>query len=203
MKATLLSFVIVALACVAASPVESGYSIGDRVSDFRLKNVDGKMISLTDYKESKGVILIFDCNTCPYSQAYNDRIIALNDTYAGKGYPVVTVNSNDGEESPGDSFEAMVERARAKDYSFPYLLDETQEIARAFGATNTPHVFVLQRKGDSFIVSYIGAIDNNPRNGAQADKKYVAEAVDALLSGNPVKIKTTKAVGCGIRWKDA
>src|SRR5690606_3381890 len=127
MKATLLSLVIVALAFVAARPVESGYSIGDRVSDFRLKNIDGKMVSLSDYKESKGVILIFDCNTCPYSQAYNDRIIALNNAYASKGYPVVTVNSNDGEESPGDSFEAMVERARAKDYSFPYLLYESQE----------------------------------------------------------------------------
>ncbi len=203
MKTKLLFPVVAALVLLSARSNNSGYTIGDRVSDFRLRNVDGKMVALSDYKDSKGVILIFDCNTCPYSKAYNDRIIALHAAYASKGFPVVTVNANDGEQSPGDSFEAMVDRAKAKNYNFPYLLDDTQEVAQAFGATNTPHVFVLLRKDASFIVSYIGAIDNNPRSGAQADKKYVEEAVDALLKGKPVPTKTTKAVGCGIRWKDA
>jgi len=181
----------------------TAYDVGDTVSDFRLKNFDGKMVSLSDYNGSKGVILIFDCNTCPYSKAYNDRIIALHRTFAPKGFPVVTINSNDGEQSPGDSFEQMVARARRKNYNFPYLLDQTQAVARAFGATNTPHVFLLERKGKNFVIAYIGTIDNNSRNGSQADKKYVEEAVKALLEGKQVTIQKTKAVGCGIKWKDA
>ncbi len=178
------------------------YDVGDTVSDFRLKNVDGKIVSLSDYKVSKGVILIFDCNTCPYSKAYNDRIISLQRNFAPRGFPVVTINSNDGEQSPGDSFREMVARAKNKSYDFPYLLDDTQNVAKAFGATNTPHVFVLRREGSAFVVAYIGAIDNNPRNGATADQKYVENAVNALLGGKPVSTEKTKAVGCGIRWKD-
>ena len=180
-----------------------GYKVGDKVSDFRLKNFDGKMVSLSDFKKEKGVILIFDCNTCPYSKAYNDRIIALHNTFQSKGFPVVTINPNDGEQSPGDSFEQMVVKAKQKKYDFPYLHDESQQVAKAFGATNTPHVFVLKRTGDNFTVAYIGAIDNNARSGAKADKKYVEEAVAALLAGKPVPTSKTKAVGCGIHWKDA
>ena len=129
-----------------------------------------------------------------------DRIIALNKTYAAKGFPVVTINSNDG---PGDSFADMVSRATSRKYDFPYLLDEDQRVARAFGATNTPHVFVLHRRQDKFVVAYIGAVDNNPRNAAQADKRYVEDAVNALLAEKPVPLEKTKAVGCGIKWKDA
>ena len=176
------------------------YELGDTVSDFELKNFDGKMVSLSDYKRSKGVILIFDCNTCPYSKAYNDRIIQLHKNYAPKGFPVITINSNDG---AGDSFEQIVARAKSKNYDFPYLQDKSQQVARAFGATNTPHVFILRRNGADFVVSYIGAIDNNSRSGAQADKKYVEDAVNALLEGKPVPVTKTKAVGCGIRWKEA
>ena len=115
----------------------------------------------------------------------------------------MTINSNDGEQSPGDAFDEMVEKAKRKNYNFPYLLDDSQRVARAFGATNTPHVFLLERKGNNFVIAYIGAIDNNARNGAQADKRYVEEAVNALLAGQPVAVKKTKAVGCGIKWKDA
>lgn len=194
---------IFAVLLMSARPMPPDYGIGDSVSDFRLKNFDGKSISLSDYRGSKGVILIFDCNTCPYSKAYNDRIIALHKTYSSKGFPVVTINPNDGEQSPGDSFQEMVARAKGKKYDFPYLLDESQQVARAFGATNTPHVFVLRRDGSNFIVSYIGAIDNNPRDGSKAERKYVEEAVNALLGGKPVSTEKTKAVGCGIKWKDA
>jgi peroxiredoxin len=198
---------ILILACiavlVAGKMISPDYGVGDTVADFKLKNVDGKMVSLSDYKNSKGVIVIFDCNTCPYSKKYNDRIIALNQKYASKGFPVVTINSNDPEVSDGDSFEEMVDLAKRKNYDFPYLVDETQSVARAFGATNTPHVFVLQRNGKDFKVAYIGAIDNNSRDASAADKKYVEEAVDALLAGKDVPTNKTKAVGCGIKWKDA
>jgi peroxiredoxin len=197
---SLLPLAFVVLLLVAAKSSPAGYGVGDTVSNFRLKNFDGKMVALSDYKMEKGVILIFDCNTCPYSKAYNDRIISLNKTYAAKGFPVVTINSNDG---PGDSFDDMVSRATSRKYDFPYLLDEDQRVARAFGATNTPHVFVLHRRKDNFVVTYIGAIDNNPRNAAQADKRYVEEVVNALLAEKPVPVEKTKAVGCGIKWKDA
>jgi len=178
------------------------YEIGDLVTDFKLKNVDGKMISLSDYKAGKGVIIIFDCNTCPYSRAYNNRIIDLNKKYASQGFPVITINPNDPELSPGDSFTEMAAIAKKRNYSFPYLMDETQQVARSFGATNTPHVFVLKNEAKNFKVAYIGTIDNNSRDASAANKKYVEEAVNAVLENRTIPTTRTKAIGCGIKWKD-
>jgi hypothetical protein len=96
----------------------------------------------------------------------------------------------------------MVSQAKKKNYSFPYLQDESQQVARSFGATNTPHVFVLKKEGDAFKVAYIGTIDNNSRNASAATKKYVEEAVDALLGSKAIPTTRTKAIGCGIKWKD-
>lgn len=177
----------------------TGYAPGDQVADFTLRNVDGNMVSLSDYSDQKGVIVIFDCNTCPYSKAYNERIIDLNKKLSPKGFPVIAINANAG---PGDSFDDNVARAKSKQYEFVYLQDETQEVAKRFGATNTPHVFVLHKTPNSFEVAYIGAIDNNSRNAADADKKYVEDAVNALLAGEPVPVTKTRAIGCGIKWKD-
>jgi peroxiredoxin len=203
MKITKLILSLICLTIlIAGRPLSPDYGVGDTVADFKLKNVDGKMVALSDYKQSKGVIVIFDCNTCPYSQQYNDRIIALNKKYASKGFPVVTINANDPEISSGDSFEEMVDQAKRKKYDFPYLVDESQNVAKAFGATNTPHVFVLKNEGNTFKVAYIGAIDDNPRNAAAASKRYVEEAVDATLSGKAVPSTKTKAIGCSIKWKN-
>src|SRR5688572_8650803 len=170
------------------------YEVGDSVSDFKLKNVDGKMVSLSDYKDQKGAIVIFDCNTCPYSKAYNDRIIELNSKYSSKGFPVITINPNNPEISPGDSFQEMASQAKKKNYTFPYLQDETQQVARSFGATNTPHVFVLKKSEQTFSVAYIGTIDNNSRDGSAATKKYVEDAVDALLESKSIPTTRTKAI---------
>jgi peroxiredoxin len=178
------------------------YNIGDPVADFKLKNVDGKMVSLSDYRDQKGAIVIFDCNTCPYSKAYNDRIIDLHQKYASKGFPVITINANNPEISPGDSYKEMVSQAKRKDYSFPYLVDETQQVARSFGASNTPHVFILKKEAKDFKVAYIGTIDNNSRDASSATKKYVEDAVDALLENKAIPTTRTKAIGCGIKWKD-
>ncbi len=177
-----------------------GLKVGDLAVDFNLKNIDGKMVSLAANKETKGYILIFTCNTCPYSVAYEDRIIALHNKYAPKGYPVVAVQPNNSKRSPGDSFEKMQKRAQNKDFPFPYLIDETQQVTRTYGATNTPHVYVLNRTSGSFMIEYIGAIDNNSRNAVAADKHYVADAVDHLLKGDPVQTTKTKAIGCTIKW---
>ncbi len=180
---------------------KSNYELGDSVADFKLKNVDGKMVSLSDYESSKGVIVIFDCNTCPYSKAYNERIIALNKKYASLGFPVITINPNNPEASPGDSYERMMSLAKEKHYTFPYLFDPTQQTTKAFGASNTPHAFVLKNDEDSFKIVYIGAIDNNVRDADAADKKYIEEAVDSLLAGKTITTAKTKAIGCGIKWK--
>lgn len=188
---------------VAASPVKPGYEVGDTVADFKLKNTNGKMVALSDYKDAKGVIVIFDCNTCPYSKAYNDRIKALNTSYASKGFPVVLIQPNDPQISPGDSFDEMVKQAEKKGYNFPYLFDETQTVAKSFGATNTPHVFLLKKDGSGFKVAYIGAIDDSARDASGVTKKYVEEAIESLLAGKEVTAGKTKAVGCTIKWKNA
>ncbi len=202
MKIKSIFLVVFAVAfLIAGSPFKNGYEVGDTVANFKLKNVDGKEVALADYKSSKGVIVIFDCNTCPYSKAYNARIIELNKTYASKGFPVITINSNDAKMSPGDSFDEMVRQATKKSYDFPYLYDESQEVGHAFGATNTPHVYLLENKSGKFQVAYKGAIDNNSRDAEAADKKYVEDAIDALISGNDVPVRTTKAVGCGIKYR--
>lgn len=200
-KIKIFGLIALVVALISGRPMK--YGIGDAVEDFKLKNVDGKMVALSDYKSGKGAIVIFDCNTCPYSKAYNDRILGLNKKYSAKGFPVIAINANDPEISPGDSFEEMVSQAKRKKYDFPYLMDETQAVAKSFGATNTPHVFVLKRSGDDFTVAYIGTIDNNSRNASDATKKYVEDAVEALLAGQNVPTPNTKAIGCGIKWKDA
>ncbi|MFN9862410.1 MAG: thioredoxin family protein [Bacteroidota bacterium] len=199
MKRVVILLVLVAFTW-AGAPVKNGYDIGDTAADFKLKNVDGKMVALADFKEAKGYIVIFDCNTCPYSQRYNDRIIALNEKYAAKGFPVIAINPNDPSKSGGDSFDEMAKLAKRKNYAFPYLVDETQSVATAFGATNTPHVFVLDK---ALRVQYIGAIDDNARNENAVSKRYVEDAVNALLSGKPVPVTKVKAIGCGIKWKNA
>lgn len=200
MKKFLLSL-ISAVTLIAAANI-GGYQIGDTVPDFTLKNTNGTMVSLSDYKKGNGVILIFDCNTCPYSKAYNTRIIALHEKYAAKGFPVVTINSNDPKKSPGDSFDEMVQLAKEKKYNFSYLFDESQNVAKNFGATNTPHVFILNKMEKGFVVSYIGAIDNNSKDAAAATDKYVENAVEALLAGKSPSTDKTKAIGCTIKWKE-
>lgn len=197
-----LTFILLPIAAllVAWSAVKNGYEVGDTASDFKLRNVDGKMVSLSDYKSAKGFIVIFDCNTCPYSRAYNERIIALSKKYA-KDFPLIAINANSPDLSPGDSFEEMKKYARNKGYDFPYLVDETQEVARTYGATNTPHVFVLTKNQAELKVAYIGTIDNNSRDASSVTKRYVEDAVDALLAGSAVPIPKTKAIGCGIKYE--
>ncbi|MEM6844471.1 MAG: thioredoxin family protein [Bacteroidota bacterium] len=181
-----------------------GYEVGDYATNFDLKNVDGNMVSLSDYEEAKGFIVVFTCNECPYAKLYQDRINELNEKYESKGFPVIAINPNDPERSPADRYENMQARAEEKDYTFPYLVDETQEITRAYGATNTPHVYILDKEEkDKFRVAYIGAIDNNYKDAEKADKHYVQETVDALLNGQEVPITKTKAIGCTIKWSNA
>ena len=183
------------------SMAQDGYKVGDNIKDFSLQNIDGKNVSLADYKDSKGFIITFTCNHCPYAMAYEDRILALNKKYAKAGYPVIAINPNDAIQYPEDNFEAMQVRAIEKKFNFPYLYDESQNIAKQFGATKTPHVFIVQKAGDKLVVKYIGAIDDNWEKAAEVKEKYAESAIDALLAEKPVATTSTKAIGCSIKWK--
>ncbi len=205
-----IAAVALAIAFIAARPFNktddqpasvAGYKIGDEATNFKLKNVDGKFVSLSDYPSARGFIVIFTCNECPYAKAYEDRIIALDNKYKGKGYPVIAINPNDPVQQPSDNLEAMQKRAKDKSFPFPYLVDEGQEIYPQYGALRTPHVFVLQKEGGKNLVRYIGAIDNNHEDANDVSEKYVEGAVDALLENRKVPRETTVAVGCGIKAK--
>ena len=185
------------------SAAKNGYEVGDSATDFKLKNVDGRTVSLTDWKDAKGFIVVFDCNTCPVSRKYNERIMALNKRYASKGFPLIAINPNSPELSAGDSFDEMAKYAKKKGYDFPYLYDETQRVVNEFGATNTPHVFVLNREGKDLKVAYIGAIDDSASDASKATRRYVEEAVDALLAGKAVQTSRTKAIGCSVKLKNS
>lgn len=178
-----------------------GLKIGDKAPDFRLKNVDGKMVSMADYPQAKGFIVIFSCNHCPFVKAYEDRMIALHEKYASKGFPVIAINSNDPEVVPEDSFDKMVERAQQKKFPFAYLFDDGQKIYPLYGATRTPHVYILSKKANDLVVEYIGTIDDNYKDASAVKEKYVENAIDALLSGKIPAITETKAVGCSIKVK--
>lgn len=177
----------------------SGYKVGDVAADFKLKNVDGKMVSLSDYKSAKGFIVIFTCNHCPFAKAYENRIIALDKKYSKLGYPVIAINPNNPEKQKEDSFELMKVRAKEKGFTFPYLFDDGQKIYPQFGATKTPHVYLLQKTAKGNEVKYIGAIDDNHEDESAVKEKYVGNAVDALLKGQAVKVTETKAIGCSIK----
>ncbi len=180
---------------------DGGYKVGDVATDFKLLNVTGSMISLGDNKVAQGFIVVFTCNHCPFSVKYEDRINELNKKYATKGYPVVAINSNDVLQYDEDSYDNMIIRAKEKNFSFPYLHDETQAVAKSYGATRTPHVYIVQKEKDNLIVKYIGAIDDNADDAAAVKHKYVENAVDALLAAKPVNPDFTKAIGCSIKWK--
>ncbi len=178
-----------------------GYSVGDKASDFRLKNVDGKYVSLSDYPAAKGFIVVFSCNHCPYVVAYEDRMIDLHNKYAAKGFPLIAINANDSVVQPQDSFSAMKVRAKEKGFPFPYLVDADQSVYPKYGATRTPHVYLLERAGGDIKVAYIGAIDDNYRDASQVKEDYLADAIDALLAGKRPDPNFTRAIGCTIKAK--
>lgn len=198
-KLALMFVAAVTLTAFTFVDSEKGYEIGAVATDFNLKNVDNKMVSLKDLGEAKGYIVIFTCNHCPYAVAYEDRIIELSKKYKSLGYPVVAINPNNPQKQKEDSFEKMQLRAREKGFDFPYLLDEGQKIYPQYGATKTPHVYVLQKTEQGNIVQYIGAIDDNYSDASAVKERYVENAVDALLTNEEVKVKTTKAIGCSIK----
>jgi peroxiredoxin len=173
-----------------------GYKIGDVATDFKLKNVDETLFSLSDIKEAKGYIVVFTCNECPFAKMYEDRLISLHNRYAAKGYSVITINPNVSEDNDRENFSAMQKRAKEKGFPFVYLADEKHEIFPKYGAVRTPHVFLLDAERK---VQYIGTIDNNAKSAKDVTIKYVENAIDALENGKKPVPNFTKAIGCPVK----
>ena len=193
-------FIMLVLISINAAFIIYAYKLEDEIKDFQLPNVNGKTVSLQDYPAAKGFIIVFTCNHCPYAKSYEARIIQLQQKYAST-YPVIAINSNDAVAYPDDSFEAMKKRAAQKKYPFVYLHDESQDVARIFGATKTPHVYLIHKEQGKNVVKYVGAIDDNYQDETAVKKRYVEEAIAALDKGLEVPVKETKAIGCSIKWK--
>ena len=199
MKKFFVLLILLTLVLSGSTIIEYGYKVGDKAIDFKLKNVDGNYISMSDNPDNNGYIIVFTCNTCPWARGYEQRIINLHKKYVPEGFPVIAIQPNDPEVQPGDSFEEMQKRAEEYDYPYPYVIDAGQDITIAYGATKTPHVYLLERVGSDYFVRYIGGIDNSPRDGLLATEKYVETAIDQLLAGEEVETTVTKAIGCSIK----
>ncbi|KPK85480.1 MAG: redoxin [Bacteroides sp. SM23_62_1] len=197
-----ISYILLFFLTVSSVAFADGYEVGDKATDFKLKNTDGSWVSLSDFKDAKGFVVVFTCNGCPYAQAYQERIMNIDKIYKPKGYPVIAINSNDVDIKPDDSLREMKKRSEEMGYTFPYLKDDKDNIFKKYGATKTPHVFVLQKSGKDLVVKYIGAIDNNYEDSSKVTEPYLADALDALIAGKDPKPNFTRAIGCTIKTKE-
>jgi peroxiredoxin len=204
MKSTflLISVLLIMTALLFTNAKENveGYEVGNIASDFELPNIDGTKVSLSDFDQAKGFIIVFTCNTCPYARAYEQRIIDLDRKYNSLGFPIIAINPNDVSKSAGDSMKEMKTRAIKMGYTFPYLRDDDQSVTIKYGAKKTPHIYVLNKDRNTLLVEYIGAIDDSPRDAGDVRYKYVEDAIDALVEGNKPTVVSKKAIGCGIKW---
>jgi peroxiredoxin len=175
----------------------SKLNIGDIVPDFNLPGVDGKDYNLYS-SISKGAVVIFSCNHCPYVQAYEERIKKIQEDFGNKGIRVLAISSNDDRKYPEDSFDEMKKRAEDKKFNFPYLRDETQEVARYYDATHTPEIFLVNENRQ---LVFHGKIDDNWQEPSKVKSRYLHDAVTEMLEGKPVSVPETFTIGCTIKWK--
>jgi peroxiredoxin len=199
MKYALVSILFIALAVLALAGEATGPQLepGAKAPPFTLKGIDGKTHSLDELKGERSTVVVFTCNHCPFAQAYEDRLISLAKSLADKGVRFVAINANDPAVSPDDSFEKMADRAKEKGFPYPYLFDATQEVAKAYGAQVTPHVFVFDSGG---VLRYRGRVDDNAKTG-QVTSPDLKNALEAVLAGKPVPTAATTAFGCSVKWK--
>jgi len=173
-----------------------GYQVGDVVSDFRLPNLHGQRVSMADYPNAKGFVIIFSCNRCGIAVGFEDRKIALHEKFAPKGFPVIAINPDNPQTHPH-----LVDRARERGFPFHYLFDDRQVVLRRFGVTFRPHVFILERNRRDLRVAYMGALDNNYRDATLVTERYVENAINALLAGSRPDPEFTQPVGSAIRGR--
>lgn len=174
---------------------------GQAAPDFKLKNVDNKEVSFSNYPDAKGFIVVFTCNTCPYAIGYEQRIIDLDKKFKPQGYPVIAINPNDPEASKADTFDKMQALAKEKKYTFPYLFDQGQLVTDQYGAKRTPHLFIVSKTEKGTIVEYTGAIDNDPEGNNKERIKYVEDVITSLKNNQKPTLTITKEIGCTIKRK--
>jgi peroxiredoxin len=176
--------------------------LGAAAPDFNLPGVDGKSYSLANFTDAKLLIVFFSCNHCPYVIGSEDRMIAFSKKYAPQGVKMVAINSNETEMHPTDSMEHMVARAKEKQFPFPYLRDDSQEVALAYGALRTPHYYLFAKDvAGHWTLRYTGRMDDNPRNPGQEKTHELADAVDDLLAGREPRVAVTNPIGCNVKWQ--
>jgi peroxiredoxin len=172
---------------------------GDKAIAFELPGVDDRRHALADYAEDKeAVAVIFTCNHCPYARAWEDRIVRIQADYADRGAQVIAINPNDPQKYPADSFPKMKERAQEKGFNFPYLYDESQEVARAYGAERTPEVFLFGKDGT---LRYHGTVDDNYEDPGAVENHYLRDALDRALADEQPAVAETRPIGCTIKWR--
>jgi peroxiredoxin len=194
---------VVALGVAAGSAAEAAaLSLGEAapMATVKMKGVDGRELSIADVAGAKGTLVMFSCNHCPYVKAWEDRIASIGNGAPARGVGVIVINANDPEAYPDDDYPEMQKRAEAKGFQFPYVVDATSDVARAFGATRTPEVYLFDAAGK---LAYRGAIDDNAQDAAKAQHRYLADAIDALAAGREVAERETKAIGCSIKFRPA
>lgn len=196
-----MRFRLALLGILFATPLAAldlGAAIPD--ADVKMKNVDGGQVSLADVRGKQGTLVVFTCNHCPFAKAWEKRVAALGNEYAGKGVGVIAINSNDPKANANDGFDGMVERAKTLDLKFPYVVDQGSTVAKAFGAERTPEAFLFDAQGT---LVYHGTIDDNAEDAGKVKQPYLADALAAVAAGKPVAVKETKALGCTIKFYES
>ena len=175
---------------------------GQPAPDFNLPGTDGKQYSLKNFGDAKVLIVFFSCNHCPFVIGSEERMIQFALKNVTRGVEMVAINSNESENHPGDSFEHMVERAKQKRFPFPYLRDDSQDVARAYGGLRTPHYFLFG-KGErgQWVLRYTGRMDDNPREPGKQTTHELQDAVDAILDGKKPAVEMTNPIGCNVKWR--
>ena len=182
------------------STVSVAFSQQKTIENFKLTNAANKHeVSLTDFNSKKAIAVIFTSNYCPYSKLYEERILKLHRQYTGQGLQIILINPNDPVKSSNDSIEKMAEKAAEKQYPFPYLADKNQAVCNQFGATKTPEVFLLVKKGGTYQVVYGGAIDDNPQVPQDVATSYLDSAIASALGGKAIANKYARPTGCIIK----
>ena len=197
-KTLLVVPLVAALAAAPAFAESLAIGAAAPMTDAKMKNVDGKDVSIADVRGTSGTLVVFTCNHCPFAKAWESRIVDLGNTYRAKGVGVIAVNANDPSVAPEDAFDVMKQRAKDKGMQFPYVVDATSNVARAFGASRTPEAFLFDKDGK---LVYHGAIDDNKEDPTKVDNPYLKNALDAVVAGKDVAVKETKSIGCGIKFR--
>ena len=179
-----------------AAPITLGSAAP--MADMKMKSADGKSVSIADVAGKNGTLVVFTCNACPWVKKWEERIVSVGNKFTKKGVGVIAINSNDPSVNAEDGYDEMVKRAKQRKMNFPYVVDETSDLARAFGATRTPEAFLFDKEGK---LVYHGTIDDNANEPAKVKEKYLESALQAVSAGKAVSTPETKALGCGIKFR--